>query len=286
MTAPTIGQSLQGIIDQGQPQPTPTGQLLPSSQPVLTQQGPKLVELVTGLDLSPFLKLFIYGSGGSGKTLFAATAPNPLLLDTENSSDTLRDWPKIAANCKIVRMKWNHTDETIRRIKEDPDWADRETIVLDTVDALQRNNLEAILKGSNRDQFLPMEHDYKKSAEMLRRFILDLRDLDKHVIVLAHTTELTPEGTSLRLIRPGVTPKLAKTLTEEFSFVGYMAIKSDGAQMEGSKLIETPFENVMQSRGGSPTIDVKSRFKHLPSVLPNPTFRQIYDAANKYKETD
>lgn len=275
MNLPTIGQALQSVTNPG-PQPViPTGELpQPNSQPQ-AKQGPHIVELVTGLDLSPHLKLFIYGDGGSGKTLLAATAPKPLFLDTENSSDTLRDWPEIAKRCKIVRMKWQHIDTILDKIKNDPEWADRETVILDTVDALQRNNLEFILKASGRDPFLPMEHDYKKSGEMLRRLILDIRDLDKHVIVLAHTKETTPEGTALHLIRPGVTPKLAQTLTEEFSFVGYMAVTN-----------EDPFENALQSRGGNPTIQVKSRFKHLPSTIINPTFRVIYDAANKYKETD
>lgn len=270
MTIPTIGPAL---ANAGNAQPVvPTGQLPPAQQPT----APQVVELVTGLDISPYLKLFIHGDINSGKTILAATAPAPIFLDTENSSDTLRDWPKLADRCRVIRMKWEHTDQVLEGLKSKSGiFKDRDTVVLDTADALQRNNLEFILKASGRDQFLPMEHDYKKSGEMLRRFILELRDLDMHVIVIAHTKEITPEGTSLHLIRPGVTPKLAQTLTEEFSFVGYMAVSG-----------LDPFENVLQSRGGNPTIQVKSRFRYLPSIVTNPTFRDIYNAANKYKELD
>lgn len=271
---PTIGSTLQELATK--PQLVTTSQLPPAnSQPKASE--PRPIEMLTGLDLSPWLKIVVFGDSGCGKTLFAATAPNPIFLDTQNSTTSLRDWPSLAAKCNIARIKWEHTQIALDMLRDRTHdlCQDRETVVLDTVDSLQRMNLEHVLRGSGRDPFLPMEHDYKKSGEMLRRFIMDLRDLPMHVIVCMDQTEIIPEGSKQRFIRPGVTPKLAKTLREEFDLLGYMAVHDEST--------DDRFRNGLMIRSNG-QIQAKSHFRYLPTIIENPTFDTILKAANRYKE--
>lgn len=264
-TLPTIGDSLKVAKPPEQPKPV-----------TLPQATAALPGMRMGITKSPFLKLFLFGPGGAGKTVFAATAPKPFFIDCENSTEALLDWPELLAESKIIHMdRWTEAgvDGLMKGLRDtNHDWADRETIVVDTGDALQRVNLEFILANSGRDKFLPMEHDYKKSGEMLRRFILDIRNLPKHVIVLAHSEETIVKETGQRIMRTGVTPKLAKTLREEFGLFGFMYPEE--------RKWEEPFVNVIQTRA-NPMIEAKSRYRHLPPVIKNPTFNDILKSINK-----
>lgn len=260
MSLPNIGQDLQ----LGSPQ-------LPKA--VSTLPG-----ITFGITPSPYLKLLVFGPAGCGKTVFAASAPKPLFLDMEFSTDALLDWPELLGKSKVARIeKW--TEEGIEGLlkklyayDKDPDWGDRETIVLDTADGLQRINLEYVLANAGGNQFLPMEHHYKQSGEMLRRFILAIRNLDRHVIIVCHSDETIIKETGQRYMRTGVTPKLGKTLREEFGLFGYMH-KSPYKKDE-------PYKNALQTQANA-MIDAKSRYRYLPPIIENPKFDDLLNAINK-----
>jgi hypothetical protein len=282
---PQIGPSLQGL--PGAPPanlaPLPGPPPLPAPQPQATP-GPQLVEMVTGLDMSDWVKLVVFGGGGCGKTVFAATAPEPFFIDTQRGARVLRDWPELLAKANIAKARsWEALLATIEEIKKGthPTVKDRTTFILDTIDSAQRANIQYILQGlQGSARFLPMEHHYKQSAEMIRQQVLiPLRDLEKHIIIL---TEFTPDATPERPnpptnIRAGVTPKVASILREEFDMVGYMELNQDTAN-------HPDIFNVLITRAVSTNRMPKSRFRHLPSHLGNPTFPAILDAANTYKE--
>lgn len=264
----TIGPLLPGAPQPQQQQP-----------PV--QWGPQVVPMLEGVDISTHVNVGIYGPEGSAKTILAATAPKPLFLDTENSTTSLRDWPELLANCKIARrLDWkSHSDEILRRLKDPNDpWADRETVVLDTLDAWQASNLQAILDGGPTDKYLPMEHHYKKSGEMLRRWLTDLRDLDRfHLIVLVHEKEVfIGEGMGAqRFVRPAVTPKVMSVLWNDFDVVGHLRTFMEKPT--------DPFANGLQVRSDN-VIKAKCRLRHLAPQIPNPHFNHILAAFNKSME--
>jgi len=280
---PQLGPSLQG--PPLQPLPPPDQQPLPTPGLPQNSGGPVVVQMMTGMDMSPYLKLVIFGGSGTGKTRFAATAPKPFFIDTQGGTKTLRDWPELLAKVNIARVpEWRFFPPTIAAIKRrDHDLTrDRETFVLDTIDSLQRSNLRAILnakQGGNK--FLPMEHEYKQSGEMLIRLILELRDLEAHVIILMDQTVINDpaeEGRPARYeIRPGVTPKLAKTLVEEFDLVGYLQLNRDQEKFQN-------IHNILTTQSSDVMWHPKSRFRHLPTQLGNPTFDDLLKAANLYKE--
>lgn len=263
--APTIKPQLSG---------SPT---VPAQQ-MQTGFKPRTVQIIEGLDLTTHLNMAIYGAEGSAKTVFAATAPKPLFLDTENSTTSLADWPDLLQQCRIARrVRWEHADTILERLSSDKDpWADRETVILDTFDALQASNLQAILKGGKTDEFLPMEHHYKKSGEMLRRWITDLRDLDRfHLIVLVHEKEIFQEGTGARFVRPALTPKVMEVLWRDFDIVGHMrSLQADWEQ---------PFSNGLQVRSDG-VIKAKCRLRYMPAQIRDPHMDQILHVFNASRE--
>jgi AAA domain len=269
MSLPQVGINLDGIQ-------LPTGSQQATTPPV-GSSGAHPVEIREGIDMGVFVKAFVYGDAGSGKTVFGASAPDPLFLDTEGSTEVLRDWPQLAANCKVAHITWDNFGIAIDRLKTGyKPWSDRQTVILDTADALQRRNLSdhVMAQEQNTDKFLPMQHHYKKSGEMLVRALLDLKELPMHVLVLSHHEEQNQEGKPF-LIRPAVSPKVYKAIRQEFSMFGFM--------WQSQTDMDKPFENRLQTRGDRRLMG-KSRYARLPPVLVNPTFNDILYSAHAFRE--
>lgn len=280
----------QTIGDVLGPKPTPVA--APTATPVTglppvsglpaapTPQGPRAIaaEMIDGVDLDPYIKALIYSESGAGKTKFAATWPKPLIIDTENSTETLRDWPELTKNAKIIRLKqWGDLDEILEALRcGDPEFADRETLVIDTITELQSRNLSELLefeaaRNSARDPFLAHQQDYKKSGEMLRRITTAFRDLPMHMVVNAHSTEDNVNGNLT--LRPDLTPKLAKTMKGVFGIQGFLFVTDEGW--------DGPFTNCLQTRRNA-VVQAKSRYRHLPPIVENPTFDIILEASTRY----
>jgi hypothetical protein len=232
-----------------------------------------------GIDLAEHVSVGIYGAEGSAKTMFGATAPKPLFLDTENSTTTLRDWPDVvkANDVKVARrIGWKHADEILKRLK-DPNgpWADRETVILDTLDAFQESSIESILAGSQGDKYLAQQHHYKKSAKMIRRWLTEMRDLDKfHLVVMIHEKEVVVgEGAGAAMyVRPAVTPAVMSMLWNDFDVVGHMRILQ--------KDWNEPFSNGLQVRSDD-VIKAKCRLRYLAPQIRDPQFSHILEAFNR-----
>ncbi len=259
----------------------PTSNLSQEMRPA----APRLAsgELINGLDLSRYIKALIYAEPGAGKTVFAATAPKPLIIDVENSTEALGDWPELLAEAKVIRLdKWDDLEVIIDAIRSgDPQYADRETLVIDTISELQRRNLDELLDNkvkldSTKSRFLAYQQDYKQSGEMLRRIVTAFRDLPMHLIVLSHAREALDDGRMV--IRPDLTPKLQDTMRGIFGIQGFL--------FEINEDWNAPFKNALQTRSNN-VVQAKSRYRHLPPVVENPTFDTILKAANyRYDNSD
>lgn len=252
----------------------------PVSQADPAAQPPSILDQIITVDnLEPWSKILIYGDPGAGKTLFAASAPKPLILDCENSSRSIMDFPEIMVDCKILKiLSFNDLDTVFWHLMNG-DIPDVETVVIDTISELQRRNLDEIMlkahsKDPNRNLFLPFQGDYKISTESMRKMVTMFRDLPYNLIVTAHRTEELDQGTGRRFVRPEVTPKLAATLKGVFHLQGYMTYETVDEQGN-----ET-FKNSLRVRQ-SPTVEAKCRYRHLPTDIENPTYQVILDAHAK-----
>lgn len=224
-----------------------------------------------------WLKVLLYGMPGTRKTVFTATAPNPLIIDIERGAHSIRNHPELAAKCKVLEFKSIFQAEQLLNYLPNKanilGLADRETLVVDSFSELSKRDLDEIVgdaasKDASRNKYLPIGPDYNISTEHMRQFASKLRDLPMHVIVTCHVKEEKDESTGRILVRPNLTPKLAGTLAGIFDVVGYMQLDNDVA-----KLQVHPTDKVT----------AKTRIGGLPPIIENPTFDSLLTAFNSHK---
>lgn len=233
-----------------------------------------LMSRITTVDnKSKYLKILVYGNPGTGKTVFTATAPSPLIIDVEKGAHSINNHPQLMRAKALEYKSLFQVEQLIKYLAADtPQLSEFKTIVVDSFSELQKRDLDAIVteeaaKDANRNKFLPLGPDYNVNTEHMRMIASALRDLDRHIIVTCHVKEEKDETTGRILKRPNLTPKLAGTLAGIFDVVGYMATSGAG-------------ENTVRTLQVHPTADVtaKTRIGNLPAVIENPTFDAIYTA--------
>lgn len=228
--------------------------------------------------INPYTKSLIYADPGAGKTVLAATAPKPLFLDTENSTEVLDDWPRLKAECNILPI--THTDDFLEILMllnaedKDPLLADRQTLVVDTISEGQMRNLseiikEAARKDQNRSPYIAYQNEYKESGEQLRRILVAMRQLPMHLIVLAHRIEDKDETTGRVFIRPDLPPRLAATAKGIFGLQAYLTYEIDPTT--------DTFKNILYTRQ-TRKAEAKTRYRFIPSMIENPTYMDVINA--------
>lgn len=242
----------------------------PEAQPVAVQS--LLDQILTPEELSPYVKCLIYGDPGSGKTVFAASAPKPLIIDTENSSRSILDFPDLARHVKILKVQSFNDLNTLFWHLMNGDIPDVETVVIDTISELQRRNLDEIMmrahaKDNSRSPFLPFQGDYKLSTESMRKMVTMFRDLPYNLVVTAHRIE-DKDDTGRVFVRPEVTPKLAQTMKGVFDLQAFMTYETNE---------DGEFVNFLQTRQ-TRNVEAKSRLKYLPTTIEMPRFEHIAEA--------
>lgn len=229
--------------------------------------------------INPYTKTLIYADPGAGKTVLAATAPKPFFLDTENSTEVLDDWPELKKECNILPIR--HTDDLMEVVmllqNGEPSWADRKTLVLDTISEGQMRNLSEIIKvaakkDAARSPYIAYQNEYKESGEQLRRILVAMRALPMHIIVLAHRVEDKDETTGRVFIRPDLPPKLAATSKGIFGLQAYLTYEIDPQT--------DTFKNTLYTRQ-TRKAEAKTRYRFIPSAIENPTYQDVIDAKMK-----
>jgi phage nucleotide-binding protein len=277
-TEPTSTEPVASVATAVETQPDVVETHSPESFEAKVAEADSILDALMGRittvdNKSKYLKILVYGNPGTGKTVFTATAPSPLIIDVEKGAHSINNHPNLR-NAKALEYKsLFQVEQLIKYLGADaPQLAEFKTIVVDSFSELQKRDLDAIVKeeaekDANRNKFLPIGPDYNVNTEHMRMIASALRDLDRHIIVTCHVKEEKDETTGRILRRPNLTPKLAGTLAGIFDVVGYMATSGSG-------------ENTTRTLQVHPTADVtaKTRIGNLPAVIENPTFDAIYTA--------
>lgn len=234
-----------------------------------------LGKITTADEAVPYLKVFIYGNPGVRKTTFMATAPEPLIVDVEKGTTSLRNFPETRGTAVYPFKSITGVETLIDKMGEGNNALDKyETLGIDSFSEMQKRDLDDIVKAAaaadaSRNKFLPIGPDYNINTEHMRQIADKLRHLDKHIIVTAHVKEEKDDSTGRILVRPNLTPKLASTLNGIFDVVGYMALDFKG---------ESPTWTLQVHP--TATVTAKTRVGGLPPVIENPSFQVLLDAFN------
>lgn len=241
------------------------------------QQDVSILDRVRPVSEAGPIKMLIYGPPGAGKTVLAASAPNPLMVNNEHGLRSLLNHPELRHLPSLPVGSFNDLDRLFWELHAGKA-PDRESIVLDGFGELQKRQLDEQIDGAfaansrNRTKFLPQQQDYLINTEVMRRLVWSFRELPRHLIFTCHDREEKDETTGMVTIRPDLPQKLSKTLEGIFDVVGYMTCDW-AAGPDGNPVLVRRLQIMPDRR-----VHAKTRIGNLPPVLENPTFQQFIDA--------
>ena len=222
-------------------------------------------------------RLFIYGSEGIGKSLFSASSPNPIFIQTEDGLGEI-DCAKFplprASRCADRPVALRDEPHDFQAVVLDPaDWLER--LICDQVCAeFGVRNIEKADGGYGRGYTHALTH-WRKVVSLLD----DLRNQRSMLaIIIAHSKverSEDPENAAYDRYTPRLHKHAASLLTEWVDAVLFATrrfrIQKENAGFSGERGIATPIgadggERILRTVG-SPACIAKNRF-NLPAEIP------------------
>lgn len=178
------------------------------------------IEKTKSIKAEDNLVIIVYGKGGVGKTTFAASAPNPLILDFENGTKYLGER---GFDVDVARMRnWLTAKDKAELVDL---FKDHETLVIDPLgEAMEKLIDSPEIKGTKyrtSDGSLTMA-GWGEVKKQMRSFIKFLRDTGKHVIIVSHASEIQNDQVLQHRIQ--VATKLSDEIPNMVDVIAYMGI--------------------------------------------------------------
>lgn len=177
-----------------------------------------MIEIRNTADLSfkPTLNMLVYGEPGTGKTVFGATAPRPLIVDAEAGVLSIREK---GVDVMAVR-NFNDLRELLAWVKIPENNAKYDTIVLDSITEVMKKVVDEVRGNKERPTMQDWGTIISKTEGLLRM----LRDLDKNIIVTALVSEEKDDNRIVK--RPAVNGNsLPELMCSFMDIVGYMDVE-------------------------------------------------------------
>lgn len=249
---------------------------------VTTAQQAVLNKIQPLTKLSPWFKACIYGEAGCGKTVLSSSIAlleeikGVLLVEVEREGSlSLLNHPSIKDRVKVLQLAEVTEVEYLVDALREGAMPEIDVVIIDTSSELANRNLDEMVDteiakpNSNRsDPYDAQIKDYKRNTNAMRRLLVKLTDLPRHVIITAHEVVIESKDAKGNVlstyIRPDFSPKYEKTVRALCSLVGYM-YKDE--KKEGDKMITTRYLRV----SGTRRVYAKTRIGGLPLVIENPT---------------
>lgn len=216
-----------------------------------------------------YTKALFYGPIGVGKTTLAATFPNPVFLDWDRGTHTL----KTQAGFESIRVaqpsNFSESAAFLEGVAKGK--LDCETIVIDTMTMMQNRLLVQLALEANAkepakyDIDVNSQRDYNKATNAIWKALWAYRELPMNLVIIAHHKEETNEQTGQFTIRPDLTPRLSNILCGMMDVVGFYQM-TNNPQKDGCtrQLIVAPTNKLV----------AKNRIG-LASIIKDPTYQSF-----------
>lgn len=181
------------------------------------------MEIKTFSPTSHKIKAVIYGASGSGKTYFAATAPNPIFASAEGGLlSTLKHKKKIDPVKYVSITKLEDLRDLLAYLKKGEHKF--ETVVIDSITEIN----EIIKDGIEKKRGAQMQlKDWGDLAKAIKAVLRGFRDLDMHVIFIAQEKSEKDDQKTEKIV-PSLNGKAANEIAYFMDVVAYSFIDSMG----------------------------------------------------------
>lgn len=248
-----------------------------------TKQAPATLDIEALDDRASHANILVYGEPGVGKTVFASTAPRPILwLEAEGGTLSIGDKKGI----DIARVSSLETyREALLFLESNP--GKYKTVVIDSFSETQAAVLKSIMKNvtaadSTRDEFMPQFGEWGRLTGIMREIARAYRDLPMNVVITALQREDKDEMTGRVKIRPRLSPTLADELPAFMDAVGYLytaTLKKGEVDVEGPAEDEegmTVVRNMLLTPTGKYAAKLRApKGTNPPEYITDPTFDEV-----------
>ena len=241
-------------------------------------EAPATLNLHKLADKEPYVNGLVYGESGVGKTVFASTAPRPILwLEAEGGTHSIPDVNGIDV---ATVQSLDTYRETLRFLDANPGLY--QTLVVDSLTessaGLMTEIMDATVRADEaRDKYEPQFKEWRRLTEVMREIVRAYRDLPINTVITALQREDVDEMSGRVKVRPRLSPALADEMPGYMDFVGYMYSKGDVIDVKTPEEERDPIQRVMLLR---PTIKHVAKLRapagsNPPDLLVDPTFDEV-----------
>ena len=178
----------------------------------------------------------LFGPSGGGKTSVAATAPKPIILDSNQGALVLANRPGLEHVRSEDIHKWTDLERAYRRcrgiIKKGTDWSKMfQTITFDHFDDIQQIVLSELgeaaeARDDRRDPDVTEQREWGIMGSRLRRYIRKFKAIPMHKILIFGEQEDHDEGR----LKPSLVGALRAQIPYFVDHMMYLRIAKDGTR--------------------------------------------------------
>ena len=251
--------------------------------PPRTRDPDRVRELVKRIkpvgDIDDWAKVLVYGTNGSGKTRFAASAPKVLIIDVveRGTRSAANLYPKAR---RLEVENWNEVGDIYWFLKSGKH--PFESVAIDTITGLNTLAMSFVLdeaeeRDPSREKRMPDKRTYGRAGELMKGMLTAFRNLPMHVILTAQERSITEEDSGIIIeYTPDLPAGSRGTALGCVGIVGHLQPKQGVVRVNGKRVKKWVDEMFV---GPSELYRTKNRaFPHLSDLVRNPTMSQVITA--------
>lgn len=217
-------------------------------------------------DYGQFIKVLIAGVPGSGKTRVSSTFPNPLIASAEGGLMSIaeRGVPYVEIKSLGDLIGVRSIMEADAEMRAELVGCPVDTIVIDTIDTVQRILIEERLQATRQDSM--KIQDWGWLGNQMSALINGFRACDAHVVFTCHIKEQNDADTGRVWFDPALQGQTAKQLPGMVDLA--LVLQARTRKVATDETIETVLDRFLLTRPNEQFDWVKDRSGKLPEVFP------------------